>query len=227
MTPADFARSMTEVGRFLHKIDIVQNVRSFHSLTPSDQFKRAALTAPRYPDLYLLGLERRDYNVLLTDFSYLQFGRAVDETNVSLRYAYYPNPFDTVTFDEFVEAHAGDEGSDPFEDYVQFLEGSAFRNIVPVIRYDYAQKDYREYSHPAAHFHFGLHADNRWAVSLVLTPFAFALQIIKMFYGDVWQSVDRTESSPHEPTLCEAKGECLDVETSHFTPAERRQLYFG
>ena len=40
--------------------------------------------------------------------------------------------------------------------------------------------------HPAAHFHIGMHTENRWAVAREITPRAFALLLSKLYYSEDW-----------------------------------------
>lgn len=61
------------------------------ALDASDSFKALA-TEPRasYEELYLVGLREVQYNILLKDFSFFQFGTGGAD---GVRFAYYPNPF--------------------------------------------------------------------------------------------------------------------------------------
>ena len=61
------------------------------ALDASDSFKALAIEPDvSYEELYLAGLREVQYNILLKDFSFFQFGTgSVD----GVRFAYYPNPF--------------------------------------------------------------------------------------------------------------------------------------
>ncbi len=60
-------------------------------LTVDEQFRDIVLSPDSsYMDVYLMGLNRSQYNFLLVDYSYFQFSWAKLD---HVRYAYYPNPF--------------------------------------------------------------------------------------------------------------------------------------
>lgn len=61
------------------------------ALDASDSFKALAVSqSASYEELYLAGLREVQYNILLKDFSFFQFGTgSVD----GVRFAYFPNPF--------------------------------------------------------------------------------------------------------------------------------------
>ena len=61
------------------------------ALDASDAFKAMAVSpAASYEELYLAGLRDGQYNILLRDFSFFQFGTS---SVGGVRFAYYPNPF--------------------------------------------------------------------------------------------------------------------------------------
>lgn len=86
----DFKRSIAKVWRNAEAAGIGELISTPTSLKPSNEFIDVALDgSARYEDLYLTGLRFRDYNVLLSDYSFFQFSM----TGNCLRLAYYPNPF--------------------------------------------------------------------------------------------------------------------------------------
>src|SRR5258706_15590803 len=61
------------------------------ALDASDTFKALAVNSDfSYEELYLAGLRESQYNILLRDFSFFQFGLGSTD---GVRFAYYPNPF--------------------------------------------------------------------------------------------------------------------------------------
>jgi len=217
MTRNEFKQSLRSTLDLLDEQDLLEDVRSLASVTPSPEFRKCALSRrSTYTELYRLGLWKRHYNFLLHDYSYLQFAHyPKPEQEMSLRYAFYVNPFDRSIskglhdiIDEF-----------DYETYFQLLEEQAEDPHASVIRYDVSMGGYIELKHPAAHFHVGLHQDSRWPVDKILSPLAFALLCLKLFYSDNWGNV-------LDEKLENAKRECLILPDANFSPKERRQLYF-
>lgn len=193
MNLGEFEGSIRSSGILLQDCCILRARANLHSLDCSDQFRELALNpATTYRDLYLCGMETGDYNLLLRDYSYLQF---TFTSKHNYRLAFYPNPFNAMSdgFTTEVES-AIDDGILSFEDYAQFISEQIYDVRLPVIRFEFDARAYATMVHPAAHFHFGLHTENRWPVGRHLTPRLFSLLIAKMFYGDDWESIG---SDPH------------------------------
>jgi hypothetical protein len=53
-----------------------------------------------------------------------------------------------------------------------------------------------EIAHPAAHFHIGRNADNRWPCALLLGPLAFSMLIARLYYPDQRRSRSSFEGAP-------------------------------
>ena len=205
---------MRSLHALLNELRILQQVYSTRALCPSAEFVAYALSNnPAYVELYRMGLRNRDYNFLLDDYSYLQLAHAGDDDSLSLRYAFYPNPFGPIPnlTDVF-------DGSD-YESYLQILEDYDASSGANLVRYDVAYRDYVELRHPASHLHIGLHQTSRWPVDKILSPVAFVLMILKMFYPDRWLDA-------HDDRLSQAKGECARLDDELFSVRDRQQLYF-
>ena len=213
MTRAEFAKSLRSLSAVLDDLGILQQVYNTSPLKPSNEFRSYALSAmPRYPELFKIGLRNRDYNVLLNDYSYFQFAHSGEGASLSVRSAFYLNPFIPIDWAEFenLVAVLG------YEDVFQLLDEQGENPRAIVVRYDVAIGDYVKLRHPASHFHFGLHEESRWAVDKVLTPLTFGLLIIKLFYLDSW-------SNDLDERLARAKSECAKLEAVHFSDAEKKQ----
>jgi hypothetical protein len=233
MNEGDFKASLRTCQSSLSDLKILQQLGSYGSLAPSDEFKREALDPDvNYSRLYQIGLRNKDYNFLLSDFSFLQFYFARGSEVCALRYAYYPNPFKTISFSSFLEMYGVEEYEpDSYESYLQYLSEVEQIRQVPVLRYDVADERYEELIHPTAHFHLGLLSDNRLPADRILTPHAFGLFVAKHFYGDAWQELGQP-SNPAQGNLnefdrryCEEKRRCSALGAHLFSMSERNQLF--
>jgi hypothetical protein len=234
MNAGDFNRGLRAVSALFAELEILLQPYWMTSLEPSEEFKQVAYAGDvSYTEVYLKGLETRAYNFLLSDFGYLQFYRSEDAHRVDLRYAYYPNPFFTVGYEQFRHEYANDDAEgDLYELYLQFLEESRSLSRAPALRYDLALRDYRELVHPASHFHLGLHEDNRWPVHRILSPEAFALIVAKQFYIHPWlqhagSNPPAGELAELERRLCVARERCVLLADDNFSPTEKRQFHIA
>ncbi len=207
-------RNIRSVAASLDEKGLLQQTYSTASLRPSEEFVRYAMSSnPEYKDLYRIGLRNRDYNFLLTDYSFLQFAHHLDGDDLSMRFAYYANPFSPTSLEEVLAFY---DGAD-YELYLQLLEEGEDRGDALLIRYEVATRDYIELRHPAAHFHIGLH-EGRWPVDRVLSPKAFTMFIAKLFYAPTWNEAA-------DEQLAEEKRACAELGEQLFSARDRRHLY--
>lgn len=99
-----------------------------------------------------------------------------------------------------------------------------------MIRYDLSLKQYCEKYHPAAHFHIGFHVKNRWPVRRKLTPYAFLLKILMLYYPDLWHSVG--DSGDVEPNWLDTEyqkevSKCNYLDDDYFKEHEYKRLHFS
>lgn len=178
-----------------------------------------------YEEVYLTGLSNTDYNLLLRDYSYLQFSLG-DVAHV--RYAYYPNPFlgaSPTAIAELEELRTYlDEGAVSMEEYLAKVAELRKSQHPPLLRYENAPSQYAEFSHPCSHLHLGHHDSNRWAVQRVLTPLAFSMLVARHFYAEAWFSAGsltlfgKTQSP--DTYLADTKLDCRVLPEEHFSKSE-------
>jgi hypothetical protein len=232
MNAREFARSMRAAADFVERIGLLEVASNLTSLEPSAEFFQAAVSGDySYRELYQIGLHNLDYNILLCDLSYLQFHYSTASAPFGVRYAFYPNPFDFTPFEEFVSEFGLDGAPNAYEDYLSFLADERESTKIPTVRYDLAFRDYHELVHPTAHFHLGLHTDNRWPVKRVLSPYVFTLLITKMFFGQKWRergkSRDETELNTFDVELSRERDRCQPLSVDFFSEREERQFHFS
>ncbi|MGP0060447.1 MAG: DUF2290 domain-containing protein [Beijerinckiaceae bacterium] len=234
VTEANVVQGIRRAWQYASAVGIDQVFSDPRSLKASDEFKEIALsTAATYEEVYLYGLSGGQYNILLADYAYLQFG-GNDEN--SLRYAYYPNPFlgasqsavsELTTLRSFV-----DEGIIDMDEFLHSVSEIRHTQHPPLVRYENAADQYKEdLTHPCSHFHLGHHLENRWPVRRVLTPGAFALIIFKYFYPEYWTKGGTVPGGNGKITLDEAliaaKRDCRILPDHLFSEKAGQQFCFG
>lgn len=197
-------------------------------LEPSEPFRVAAFDeSVRYEQLFLTGLENSDYNFVLCDSSFFQFGISKDD---HVRYAYYPNPFlggsrEAISTVSELRLYI-EEGLISVEEYLHRISEIRNGRHPPLVRYENAPDQYVPSKHPCSHFHLGHHDENRWAVRRILTPSAFGLIILKHFYGDIWNARTNLRIFGAEWSLDELliyeKGHCRILSDALFDDTEKR-----
>jgi len=233
MTRNEFMTGLRAAHGFLQDFELVLSPRWYSSFEPSEEFQRLAnIPDVSYSDLFRAGLRKKDYNILLLDYSFFQFYYSDAPADLSLRYAYYPNPFRAPLPAEFIR----DFDLDPWdaattELYLQWLDEQDDLSAITPIRYEVSLCQYREYEHPASHIHFGIGVGGRWPVAKILTPDTFAILISKLYHGRIWQELcanatrEGNEPAPLEQRLADACSTCAVLDEQYFSTRERHQLH--
>lgn len=201
------------------------------ALQASEEFKRLA-TSPdvSYEELYLEGLQSSQYNIILKDYSFLQFGSGnADE----VRYAFYPNPFigasqaaitELAEMQEYVE-----EGIIGVDDFLHKASELRFPQHPPLIRYEYSVEQYAELRHPCSHLHLGFHSENRLPLKRYMSAWAFSLLIFKLFYLENWVNSKNFKTDDKDLTLddvyANARQECRILSDAEFSKNEERHFH--
>ena len=231
MEESDFARKIRAAWVFLKdRADMVRIVGSLASLGVDEEFRRLALTSEvSYRSVYILGLARSHYNILLKDFAYFQF---TWESKSAWRLAYFPNPWITgvVNAEEKLVEWEGltELGLLANDDVDEFVAELPYLGSVPPVRFEFSLIQYREVSHPAAHMHIGHHADNRWPFARLLDPLTFAMMLTKFYYPTVWNAQSQYANGTVHNCIEVDFMECLvsPGRVHNFSENERRTLYF-
>lgn len=229
MNEADFRRSIRKAWKYLDSAGLVELFSNPSPLRASHEFKATALDpSSHYEEVYLTGLRHRDYNLLLPDYSYFQFGHY----DRQIRSAYYPNPFFGASVDAMKalgEQHEYlSEGLISMEEFLHEASELQASQKPPPVRYEFDSDAYIELRHPASHLHIGHHAENRWSLDRVLTPVVFSLLIAKLYYSEVWNSSNEIPHGPGTASLDDifsaAKVECDLLPENLISNAEKSQF---
>lgn len=175
----------------------------------SDEFKRACIEK-KYFEAYDVGINNLDYDFLLNDASFFQFSRSEKSGAVTLRYAYYPNPIDTISYIDYLTEHDftfEECGEELKEQYEMDMSNASQKSDFNVIRYDYSEKEYSEGIHSVSHFHIGFKKSVSIPISKVLLPETFVNFILKSCFYTDWKekissdSVCKREYFSHKKSL--------------------------
>ena len=159
------------------------------SLNVSDKFNELALSrSASYRAIYHRGLELGQHNCILKDYSYFQYSLE-DRTN--WRLAYYPSPYFSGCIPHLQElGDLRDQLSNDeitlgeFEEFI--ADGFEAVNRVPMLRFEYAERQHKLVSHPAAHLHIGVDGEDRLASKVKLSPLSFTLLVMRSYYSTSW-----------------------------------------
>jgi hypothetical protein len=181
-----------------------------------------------YVDIYQTAIDKYDYNVLLADYSVLQFDFRLDRPRLSIRYAYLESPYDFSTYEEYLQ-EAGlfyaQAGEILREQYEEDLSQSPLRPSFTPIRYEYDEDEYIERVHPASHMHIGHCNEVRLPIGRFVTPKLFLLFVLRHIYHVKWKKLvdDGTEAAlaAHQT----GKRSCIDVDRRCFSEIDKLDLY--
>lgn len=232
MNKADFASSIAKAWTHAKALEIEEAFSVPVALEASESFKRKASSPDMtYEELYLEGLKGSNYNILLKDFAFFQFGYGKVD---GVRFAYYPNPFigasqdavsDLAELREYV-----DEGIIDIDEFLHKVSDIRYPQHPPLVRYEFSKSQYVECLHPFSHFHLGFHGENRWSLKRELTPHAFCLMVMRLFYLSFWQKVPPIVRNNKEETMDDAmhkaRSECRILGSDEFSEKETKLFHF-
>lgn len=233
MNKREFSKCILRSNNYLKTASADNHISNPSSFNPSEDFKKICLgNTSTYEEIYLMGLKLVEYNILLSDYSFLQFNF---QESGSRRYAYYPNPFLGAPSEKLGEVREMkeylDEGLLDMEQYLHSISEIRSTLHPPLFRYEHSPNQYEELCHPCSHFHVGHHADNRWPVQRVLTPEAFSLMILKHFYKSLWENAGHVTLGKKKFSLDEVyskeKSKCRKLPQSLFSSKEHEQFFWG
>lgn len=198
MTKANFNISFGKIESTLKSFDLLKmkGIKNLINDGVSDEFKKASLSN-KYYQAYKSGLENYDFDFLLKDESYFQFQYINKEGVLEIRYAYFQNPFEYLTYEEYLESEIDlneiDESIESignlFEvEYNQFLNEQELTSNYSTIRYDSDFKNYKPILHSVSHIHIGHLSDIRIPLDKILSPLRFVLFTLKNIYYHNWKN---------------------------------------
>jgi hypothetical protein len=225
-----FESSISEAWTAVEKAKLGETISTGSSLPVNEDFRNTILRSDAsYTDVYMMGLSMSHYNFSLSDHSFFQFSWSSSE---EMRLAYYPNPFMEKHADRMKEWAAMLSADMLTFEEISALAGSAKASHArPMFRFEMSTSQYKPSRHPCAHFHIGFWGDDRWAVRRVLSPSAFTLLILKMYYGTAWHAFEEQDNTPYpnsmDQSLSEARARCSPVNEEWFGHLDESLFYFA
>lgn len=228
---AKFNQSIINCINLANDYGFLAQAGSNTSLKLSAKFIATSRDATSYRELYDVGVETQNFNIMIFDHSFFQFTIKPEQDGYAIRLAYYPNPY---FFIEYMNEKRDalslfKEDEITLEEYEQLISESSNYSETPIIRYDLSREQYCTNYHPTAHFHIGFNSESRWPVKIILSPLAFFLNIVKNYYMDIWLKAE-INNEPFENIL-ESKYKielesCPLIEQEYFNHNDEKRLYF-
>lgn len=235
MTLSGFHTSFNEIEKILKEFSLLKSkgVKILSKEGVSDNFKSSSIKDD-YFECYKIGKENFDYDFLLNDESFFQFEYFNDGKVMELRYAFFQNPVDFITYKEFLEtyiiptgvAESVDEAGAEFEvEYSQHLSEQNLHNRYITIRYDVDYKNYKPIIHSISHLHVGHLSNFRIPSDKFISPLRFVLFTIKSAYYSDWKIFAETKEQRLNQILRKsANGEKL-LNNKEWCNIEKLDLY--
>ena len=217
----------------LKEVDLLNKINntrplSLNSNKFSDKFY-SVCQKDIYKDIYTAIMDNSDYDILLHDYSVIQFSMNINRDKVddmTIRYAYYPNFGNVKTYKEFLEELDLDYdecGEEFMYEYEQSLAEAEINIGICPIRYDYDYRLYQGINHSVSHIHIGHKYEVRIATSKVLTFDKFILFVIRNIYPLKWKTITSSRKLLEE--CLKIKSKCKDIKDEHFTREEKKLFY--
>ncbi|MBB1335886.1 MULTISPECIES: DUF2290 domain-containing protein [unclassified Pseudoalteromonas] len=234
MIRQSFNQSIKATIALADKYGLLLQAGASNSFTAPAEVKHMTRRAKSYKEVYDAIVSYQSFNLMLTDKAVFQFTETEPERDVRL--AYYPNPYRFTGYlserRDALELLQNDEISEI--EYEQLTSEADFMSDIPVIRYDLSLDQHCKFYHPAAHFHIGFHAENRWPVDRILTPKAFFFKTLCNYYPDKWKEPENYVGNKLENPLdrlyrLELSKNCPSISVNspdHFAQIEAERLHF-
>ncbi|WP_070120434.1 DUF2290 domain-containing protein [Bacillus marinisedimentorum] len=233
MNIGSFLSSLRDVKYTLKEAELLKEINTTREITLDfGKFSESFLQVFQkndYSKIYRTAMENNDYDFLLTDDSFFQFSCTPKEGNLehgSIRYAYYENPRNYPTYEEFIETigFSYEQCRDEFQnEYEQSIAEAKLKNTVTPIRYDYDFQLYEPIHHPISHIHIGHNNELRLPSDKILTPAKFVNFVLQNTYRRQWKSTFQNDKFRNK--VLTAKRRCFKVDDSYFTRDEQEFLF--
>lgn len=237
MNISNFRISFSRIESVLKSFNLYQmsGIKSINEVGVSNEFRTASIKHP-YFKTYKIGLENYDFDFLTNDQSFFQFEFKVNGDKKEIRYAFFQNPIDFVSYEDYVIDLIEQENLNEtveqigllFEDeYHQFLnEQENIANFV-TFRYDFDQNNYQPVIHSVSHIHVGHQNNIRIPLNKVISPLKFVLFVIKNTYYNEWKNKIDTDPDYVLKILNEARVHQKTLDEIEWQDEEKLELHIN
>lgn len=239
MNEAIFTSSLSIAGQLLKDVDILRHngIKKLYSNGVSNHFLKASLSED-YFKMYKVAIQNFDYDFLLEDQSIFQFTfeRKHSSGILDLRYAYFQNPTQFKTYEEYldhlrmqgiIEDESNEEiGDSLLEEYEQFLIEQQVNQAATTIRFDLDTANYKALVHSTAHIHFGHNNMIRVPCDKFITPVNFIIFVLKHVYYYKWKEMINGNHADLKRYLDDARVSCSTLPNNFWNSnIETKELY--
>lgn len=235
MNESQFNISVNNAYKFLKHCNLfrMKGIKSLVEHGVSDEFKEAS-QGGKYYDAYTKGLENYDYDVLLMDQSFFQFEYLHKQDCDEIRYAFFQNPIDFISYKEYLEidpvCSSLDESIDEIGDifygeYQQFLDEQEMNSVYTTIRYDSDLSNYLPLIHSVSHIHIGHNNNVRIPINKLISPLRFVAYVVKHVYYYLWKDLVSNDLVYLKSILEESNHGCQLLDGSKWNSVEELELY--
>lgn len=235
MNVSQFNVSMSNTYKFLKHCNLfrMKGIKSLAEHGVSDEFKEASQSG-KYYDAYSKGLENYDYDFLLIDQSFFQFEYCQRPDCDEIRYAFYQNPIDFMSYKEYLESNPAysclDESIDEigeifYTEYQQFLDEQEINSVFTTIRYDTDLSNYSPLVHSVSHIHIGHNNNVRIPINKLISPLRFVIFVVKHVYYYLWKDLVLNDLVYLRTVLGEGNHGCQILESDQWENDEKLELY--
>lgn len=233
-----FEQSLNTVEKLLKNIQFLfqPSIKRIYRDGVSDEFRKASYSGSYY-EAYKAAIKNFDYDYLLFENSFFQFGYELTpgQELPSIRYAFYQNPQLYCTYDEYLDSLRimnliTDESNEDIgfhfhEEYQQYLIEQAINESSTTIRYDVDHLEYRPLIHSTSHIHIG-HSNNiRIPCNKVISPMKFSLFVIKHIFYEQWKDFIEKRNDTLIPILATEKAKCVKLTEDFWNHNEEQELF--
>ena len=225
--------SISKIRNLLGKIDILKEYKIINCNELDFQIKyskefREKMFSDDYKNLYLTAMKNSDYDILLIDDSFFQF--SYDKGKKKVRYQYFPNPFENMTYEKFLKEHFENTeniSESYLPEYEQYIEENTDVKINKnfSIRYDYDEREHKKYIHPISHLHIGSNNSTRIPIDYIITPQLFVYITCMLMYEEGWKKIASDVDLIDEYKLI--KNRALEIKKNILDDEEKRIIYIN
>jgi len=226
MNIASLQASLIDGVKLLKELNLFKSngVKFLFKNGVSDEFKKSSLSGD-YLKIYQTAIENLDYDILLADDSIFQF--EIDEDGA--RFAYFQNPSDYISYQDFIIKHFDDYNQDYDEyftiEYEQFRNEQNINASAITIRYDLDAPNYRPNIHSTSHYHIGNQNNVRIPCDKIITPLSFILFVVKHVYYYEWKAAIENQNEVLNNFLNTSKTNCIKLEIANWIDVEKREFF--
>lgn len=225
MNKAKIYASIQDAIKYLDMVDISYSLTTkIKDLNPrkySEEYFQACHKND-YLEKFNIALRNSDYDIILEDGSFFQFTATSDE---DIHYSFFHKIEQTLTHEEFLNKYLTEDNYDSIEqEYEMYLSTDKTRINSCPIRFDVAEKEYKEGLHAFAHLHIGVGTEIRIPFDKIIKPAFFVDFVIKHIYKSKWDKAYLKKRKFIEK-VNSLKGESEKLTEESFSDGEKLQLY--